>query len=404
MAVYSNEARVSDFLGEGADESGLGDAPALTEEERQQMRARAAQRDEQARLADVPYGTPASQGGTATQYTVTDQGKGGVFKDNSTLVQRVNPDGTQTVVADYSDKYPYSPTNPGPAVGRTGQGSATPYTLDSVLGDGAGGGNDSLGTGQIQEDAGVRADEGKADRENALQSVIDRFQTAQDSFSTQQQDQSRQAQQQAIQQNRELFARAMGFDRDAAAARYSDEALANSLAIARSAPGGASRASALFNALESQPAQEAEAQRQANAEGRQQENVALQAAGQLGQQATQTRSQDEAQAEAYTGIGLDVAKSIANMTGQNLQLDQRDREFLGEVALQAANLNLDVQKLGVDEALRQLEIQLQKEGLDQEWKMFKQSQKITGKDVLGGIFGLTGGVVSSLFTGLAAKK
>lgn len=403
MPIYSNEARVSDFLGEGADESGLGDAPALSEEERQLMKDRAAVRARNDELATLPYGTPASQGGSATQYISTTQPKGGVFKDNSTLVQRVNPDGTQTVVADYSDKYPYSPTNPGPAVGRTGQGSATPYTLDSVLGDGSGS-NDSLGTGQIQEDAGVRADEGKTDRENALQSVIDRFQTAQDSFSTQQQDQSRQAQQQAIQQNRELFARAMGFDRDAAAARYSDEALANSLAIARSAPGGASRASALFNALESQPAQEAEAQRQANAEGRQQENVALQAAGQLGQQATQTRSQDEAQAEAYTGIGLDVAKSIANMTGQNLQLDQRDREFLGEVALQAANLNLDVQKLGVDEALRQLEIQLQKEGLDQEWKMFKQSQKITGKDILGGIFGLTGGVVSSLFTGLAAKK
>lgn len=396
------DANLSDFLeGSGGYDTGtLGSAPAMTEEEKARAKAAAAERARQAELAGLPYGTPASQGGSATQYQVTTQPKGGVFKDNSTLVQRVNPDGTQTVVADYSDNNPYDPAKPGAAVGRTAQGPAGPYSLDQVLSDGSPAGG---GTAQIQEDAGIRSDEGATDRKNALQSVIDRFQTAQDSFSTGAQDQSRQAQQQAIQQNRELFARATGFDRDAAAKRYSDEALANSLAIARSAPGGATRASALFNALEAQPAQQAEGQRQANAEARQQENVALQASGQLGQLATQTRGQDEAQAEAYTGIGLDVAKQISNFTGQNLQLDQRDREFLGEVALQVANLNLDVQKLGVDEALRQLELQLQKEGLDQEWKMFKQNQKITGKDILGGVFSLGGGVVSSLFTGLAAK-
>ncbi len=402
MAVYDSEARVANFLDDGdVDADTLGDAPALSEEARRRMLANRDQRAEDARLAGVPYGTPASQGGTATQYQVTDQGKGGVFKDNSTLIQRLNPDGTQTVVADYSDSNPYDPLRPGAAVGRTAPTpNASPYSLDTAL---AGDAGDPTGTGQIQTDAGVRADEGKTDRDNSLQSLIDRFDAAKDSFDTSRQDQSRQAQQEAIRENRELFSRASGFDREAAAKRYSDEALANSLAIARSAPGGASRASALMNALEAQPSIEAEAQRQANSEARSQQNVALQAAGQLGQQATQTRGQDEAQSEAYTGIGLDVAKSIANVTGQDLQLDQRDREFLGEVALQAANLNLDYDKLGADESLRQLELQLQKEGLDQEWKIFKQQQKITGKDILGGIFGLGGSVVSGLFTGLAKK-
>ncbi len=257
---------------------------------------------------------------------------------------------------------------------------------------------------EIVADSLARSDEGRIKRDNALQGLIDRFDEARDSFDTTQQDQSRQAQRQALGQNQQIFQQANSFDRDAAAKRSGDEALAASLAIARSAPGGASRASALMNALQAQPAIQAEAQRDANAEGRQQQNIALQASAQLGQIAGQTRGQDEAQAEAFTGIGLDVAKSIANATGQNLDLDQRDREFLGEVALAAANLDLDIERLGVDEALRQLELQLAKEGLAQEYKIFKQSQKITGKDILGGIFGLGGSAISGFFSGKAAGR
>lgn len=358
------DANTLDFLGEGVND--LPDAPALTEEQVIASRKRKAIREEDARLANIPYGTPIDQGGTANTFQLVDQNLG----------THVDPVSQQTVEL----------LAPG---GQSGAGSAPGGSVD---------------TGQIAEDVARRADEGATDRSNALQSVIDRFDAAKDTFDTSAQQQSRQAQQQAQQQSGQIFAQAMGYDRDAAAKRFSDEALANSLAVARSAPGGASRASALFNALEAQPSIEAEAGRQANAEARNQQNVALQASGQLGQLATQTRSQDEAQAEAYTGIGLDVAKSIANFTGQKLQLDQTDREFLGQVALSIANLNLDVEKLGVDEALRQAELQLQKDGLDMQWKEFKQSQKITGKDILGGIFGLAGSVTSGLFSGLGAKK
>ncbi len=398
MGAY--DANMLDFLEEGG-VNDLPDAPALTEEQKQRMKAAAALRARDAELANIPYGS--AQSPTAGQYQVTTRPAGGVFKSDSSVVHRLNPDGTKTVVADYSDTQPYDPQNPGASVGITGGPGVGAHTLQDALGDGSGA-TDSLGIKDIPADAGIRSDEGSTDRSNALQSLIDRFDSTKDSFDTQQQDQSRQAQQLAQQQNRELFTRAMNFDPDAAAARSSEEALSRSLAVARSAPGGASRASALMNALQAQPGIQAEATRQAQAEGRQQQNVALQAAGQLGQLATQTRGQDEAQSEAFTGIGLDVAKQIANFTGLDLQLDQRDREFLGEVALQVANLNLDVEKLGVDESLRMLELQLQKEGLQQEWKLFKESQKITGKDILGGIFGLAGSVTSGLFTGLAAKK
>lgn len=363
------DANMDDFLGDGVND--LAQAPALTEEQVAASRKRAALRDDAARLSSVPYGTPVDQGGTAAVYQLFDE----------TPTSHTYSGGVET-----------------PSAGGNGTRAVAPAAAP-----GGAGGYDA-GTGQILDDAARRSDDGTADRSNALQSVIDRFDAAKDSFDTGQQDQSRQVQQQAQRQSGQIFSQAMSFDRGAAAKRYSDEALANSLAIARSAPGGASRASALFNALEAQPSIEAEAGRQANAEARSQQNVALQASGQLGQLATQTRSQDEAQSEAYTGIGLDVAKSIANFTGQNLQLDQTDRQFLGEIALQAANLNLDVEKLGVDESLRRLELQLQKEGLDMQWKEFKQSQKITGKDILGGIFGLGGSVVSGLFSGLGAKK
>lgn len=360
-------ANMDDFLGEGVNDPV--DAPALTEEQVRASAARKAQRAQDAALADIPYGTAASP--TAGVYQLLDENMG----------THANPSSQTT--ASY--------------VGQGGGAPPIDPSKPSVA-------NYDPGTGQILDDAARRSDVGTADRANSLQSVIDRFDAAKGSFDTSQQSQSRQVQQQAQQQSGQLFSQAMSFDRGAAAKRYSDEALANSLAVARSAPGGATRSSALFNALEAQPSIEAEAGRQANSEARSQQNVALQASGQLGQLATQTRSQDEAQSEAYTGIGMDVAKSIANFTGQNLQLDQRDREFLGEVSLQAANLNLDVEKLGVDESLRQLELQLQKQGLDQEWKQFKQSQKITGKDILGGIFGLAGSVTSGIFTGLAAKK
>jgi hypothetical protein len=355
-------ANMDDFLGEGVND--LPDAPAETEEARRRRLANAEARAETARLASIPYGTPVEQGGTAATYQLE-------LEDLGTGAQPL----TQATGAPVL-------TSPG-----------------AVPGVQAG----PVDTSRILDDAAVRADEGAANRRNALQDVIDRM-TAAGKLDTSQQDQSRQVQQEAAAQNRQLFAKASSFDREAAAASYSEAALSHALAIARSAPGGASRESALMNALEAAPAAQAEGQRQANAEGRSQQNVALQASAQLGQLAGQTRAQDEGQAEAFTGIGLDVAKQIANFTGNNLNLDQRDREFLGEVALQTAQLDLDVEKLGVDEALRRLELQLQKEGLDQEWKQFKASQKITGKDILGGIFGLAGSVTTGLFTGLAAKR
>jgi len=258
--------------------------------------------------------------------------------------------------------------------------------------------------GDITADTGRRSDEGQTDRANALQSVIDRYDAVKEGFDTSQQDESRQAQREAQQQNRELFSRATAYDPKAAAAQFSEESLSKALAVARSAPGGASRESALFNALEALPAIQAEGQKQANAEGRSQQQVALQASNQLGQLATGTRSQDEGQQEFYTGLGQDAAQAIASFTGHNLDLDSRDREFLGEVALQLAQLDLSRDEMESDEGLKKLELQLAKQGLDQEWRIFKESQKVTGKDILGGIFSLGGGIISGGASILAAGK
>lgn len=92
-----------------------------------------------AQLNDIPYASAASNttgnaikarltelgsdaGASPTgQYEQKEQAPGGVFKNNSTTISRVNPDNSRTVVADFSDAFPYDPTKPGNSVGRTAQ-------------------------------------------------------------------------------------------------------------------------------------------------------------------------------------------------------------------------------------------------------------------------------------------
>ncbi len=395
-------ATMDDFLNEGVNE--LPSAPDETPEQRRKRLLMEQGYAADAALADVPYGTPTSAGGTATHFQVTNQTGPGSVKDavrgvtnTHNALDVIGADGEATPIATYDYRLdPKTGDNHLTGAALTEQGanygsptSAAPSAVDAAA--------------QAQADAEARQEVADEKKANALQDIIDRHEAA-NNLDTTQQDESRAVQKEALSQNRILFSKANSYDPKAAAAAYSEAALSHALAVARSAPGGASRESALMNALEAQPAAQAEGQRQANSEGRAQQSVALQASNQLGQLAGQTRSQDEGQAEFFTSTGLDVAKSISNFIGADLNLDQRDREFLGEVALQVANLDLDVEKLGVDESLRRVELALQKEGLDQEWKQFKQSQKITGKDILGGIFGLGGSVLGGLFTGLAAKK
>lgn len=370
MPADSYDARLLDLLGEteqgGFDDAYGGAAPATLGSDALRAKKLQAQRAEESRLAGVPYGTPVSAGGTAGQYEVTNQNMG-------------------------TQANPYSQTQ----VRMVGA---------PAVATGAKGGLNSLNSppSDITESTQAANEQARSDRGNALQDVIDRFDAIKPDTGLA--DQSRRTQQEAVDLNRQLFDKANSYDPKAAASRFSEESLASALAIARSAPGAQSRESALFNALESLPALQAEGQRQANAEGRTQQGVALQAAGQLGQQATATRSADEQRTETFASLGLDVAQNISNAVGHDLDLDQRDREFLGEVALAVARLNLDTEHMTIDQQEAELNRALAYEGLDQEWRIFKQSGKITDRDILGGIFSLGGAAISGLASGKAAGK
>lgn len=371
MATRYTDPRLADFLGGTGSGSFTdpyaGAKPLITNEMLARDRQIRANRAETERLASIPYGTPVSQGGTAAQVQVTQE-----------------PVGTRNMRTGHLNA-PVTSTNV------VQQGTAAAPKTQDVL---------AAGLSPIEQDAAVRADQGEAERSNALQGIIDRYENV--GLDTTQSDESRKAQQLAISMNQDLYRQARGFDRDAAAQRYSENALAASLAVARSSPGAAGREAALFNALSSMPAAQAEGQRQANEEGRAMNAQALNAAQQLGQQATATRSLDESRAETKASIGLDVAKGIANFTGTDLELDQRDREFLGEVALAVARLNLDTSKMSSDEAIALAQQEIQRQGLAQEYRMFKEGRKISDRDILGGIFSLGGAVIGGLATGGAA--
>lgn len=370
MPSKYTDPRLADWLGE-TEQGGFTDiglkTPYITEEMRQQKNAVLADRAERDRLASIPYGTPVSQGGTAGQYAVTQE-----------------PIGTRNMRTGHLN----APVD----TVRQVQTPAPPPKSQDVL---------AAGFSPIESDVAGRADQGERERTNALQGIIDRYENV--GLDTSQSDQSRIAQQEAIRLNRQAFQKANSFDPAAAASRYSENALAASLAVARSSPGAAGREEALFNALSSMPAAQSEGQRQANEEGQAQQRNALQAAQQLGQQATATRSLDESRAETKASIGLDVAKGIADFTGTDLQLDQRDREFLGEVALAVARLNLDTSKMTQDEAIAMAQQEIQRQGLAQEYQMFKEGRKISDRDILGGIFSLGGAVIGGLATGKAAR-
>lgn len=403
----SYDARLLNFLGEDGEEvysdAYNGATPATLEADVIRAQEAKARRAEEARLASIPYGTPISQGGTAQGFGVTQ------VKLGNRDAKPVNGHPTVSMYRTVglpgegaegflgTNMYTTTPGGGGTArstsVGRDAYAGQSTGTLP--VGPGGPSAHNNILTG-----AQVATSQGSKDRTNALQSVIDRF----DDIETDNTlgDDSRRIQQEATDLNRQLFEKANSYDRDAAAAKFSEESLASALAIARSAPGAQSRESALFNALESLPALQAEGQRQANAEGREQQQVALKAAGQLGQQATQTRSQDEQRAETAASLGLDVARGIADQVGHDLDLDQRDREFLGEVALAVARLNLDRENMTIEQQEAELNRALAREGLLQEWRIFKAGGDITDRDLLGGLFSIGGAVVGGVAGGYAA--
>jgi hypothetical protein len=349
--------------------TGYGISDILTPEQIRQSGADVAgarqARTEQTRLAAVPYGTPTTQGGTAAVYGVTPQ-------TGSTV---------------------YTPQG---APGAYTQGAA-PYQRQLAVSDVVTPGSGPTGAPGTTDIADQTAQDVAADRTNAdaqTQGLVARFGDV--GYDASQANESRALQNAGASMNQQLFSKLLQYDPEAEAKKQAQRAMQSQVALARSAGGGAgARQAAMFGALEQAPAIQQQAQDQALATQRQNQQEALQAASQYGQIATATRGQDTTQAENQANLGLSVANGIAGVVGHDLDISHSDAQMLANVKIALESANINWAQLSEQERHDKAEEIIQQKGLDQQWKQFQATQKITGKDILGGIFSLGGAAIQA---------
>lgn len=134
------------------------------------------------------------------------------------------------------------------------------------------------------------------------------------------------------------------------AARLGSQVLRNQLALARSAAGGPGAVQeALRNAQMAAPELEAQAAQAATNETLQRTQAAGNVAAQAGQTALGTRQQDVQIAQANQQASSALIQNVTQLTGQQLDLDQRNQELLGQMARDLAAQNFNWSKLSADQ-------------------------------------------------------
>lgn len=225
-----------------------------------------------------------------------------------------------------------------------------------------------------------------AARQAGTNDIVDRYSAIQ--MDTGPADQAREQQQQALDMQKAIYDKLLSYDPTAESDAASKRAMSRGLAMARSSGGGAaSRQAAQFQAIQQSPAIQAAAADQANQQAQRNTQLAAQAASQYAQTAAGTRSQDIQQAQAEVDTGINVANGISNAIGRDMQITSDEAKFLGQMQTVIEKLNIDWASL--DEATRAAKVEeaLRKEGLDQQWKMFKKSQDVGVLDVVGAVVG-----------------
>src|SRR6185295_19026936 len=99
--------------------------------------------------------------------------------------------------------------------------------------------------------------------------------------------------------------------------------------------------------------------------------------------------------------GLEVAQGISQALGRDMTLTSDEAKFLSQAKLALENLKLDWSQLSEQERAARAQEALQKAGLEQQWKQFKQSQEVGFLDVVGA---LTGTARSAVGTYAAGKQ
>lgn len=221
-------------------------------------------------------------------------------------------------------------------------------------------------------------------------------------------DEARGYQREGLRQQRMLLDRMLGFDPNQYATQFSDQALARQIALARSSGGGAAAQQAgIFAAMDQAPALYAEGARQASSLENQRLNAAETAAKSFGELGTMTRGQDEARSAFESSLSLDIAKQVGNLTQGQVQMNEQDSQRFAEIWMDFAKLQSVYAGMSSAEQMAWWQREAQERGQDKQFDAIiaglKAGGKVSDKDLVGGLFQLGGGVISSYGQIEAAK-
>lgn len=212
--------------------------------------------------------------------------------------------------------------------------------------------------------------------------------------------------QEALGMSREVIDRLL--NGPSTADRIGSQTLRSQLALARSAAGGPGAVQeAMRNAQFSAPELEAQAAQQASAEELQRVTAAGNVASNFAQASLGARGQDVQIAQANQNAGVAVKGMITQLTGTQLELDQRNSELLGQMARDMAAMDFDWAQLSVQQQQAALDRYLQQYGVDQniaaQIKLANKSGKMSLKDWVNAGVGVLG-AAAGIGAAAAGKK
>lgn len=358
------------------------------------------------RLSGVAYGTPISQGGSATGYQVTQTQLG---KRDSKPING-HPTVTNYVVTGLPDegadgfRASYSYTNTPGGGGTKVKGFVGSLGAKST-GVGAPGGSTSDQRDQQSEAAAENAgaqfqnerEQNSFENDNLFADAMARF-DALGGPNNQLSDEARRYQQEGLAQQRMLLEELLGFDEQQYAAQFADQALARQIALGRaSGTSAAAQQAGIFAAQEQAPALYAEGARQAAGLANQRLGLAEQAAKSFGELGTMTRGQDEARAQFEAQLPLEIANSVAELTQGKMALNQQDSQMFAEIWMDFARLQSVYAGMSSDEQIAWWQNETARRGQDKQFEAIMEGLKaqgrVTSKDLINGLFQLGGGLL-----------
>lgn len=221
-------------------------------------------------------------------------------------------------------------------------------------------------------------------------------------------DEARGYQREGLQQQRMLLEKLLGFDPNQYATQFADQSLARTIAAGRSTGGGAAaQQQGMLAAMDQAPSLYAEGARQASSLENQRLGAAAGVTKTFGDLGTLTRGQDENRSQFESTLSVSIADSIAKATQGQVSLNEAESQRFAEVYMDFAKLQSVYAGMDSTEQMQQLDLMFKEKELSQQWDAFKAQMNASGsvspKDIIGGLFQLGGGLISSGGSILAAN-